>query len=110
MFKLYAETLAQTSCDDSSEIDFNIKERAHVFFRFDRRSFFETKKNLKIMDDSYQETAKALPNSMIMKDCVCKIIPAAGEGGKSVFIFVFYNIVDKRSYLKFYTYTKNKLG
>ena len=43
-----------------------------------------------------------------MKDCVGKYIPSKDrKGGKSVFLFAYYNMVDKRSYIKFYRY-KNK--
>lgn len=40
-----------------------------------------------------------------MKDCVGKMIPSKdGQGTKSVFLFAFYSVVDKRSYIKFYRY------
>lgn len=46
-----------------------------------------------------------------MKDCVGKVIPSKdGLGAKSVFLFAFYNVIDKRSYIKFYRYDSKQFN
>jgi hypothetical protein len=46
-----------------------------------------------------------------MKDCVGKqILSKDGTGMKSVFLFAFYSVIDKRSYIKFYRYDSKQFS
>ena len=83
-----------------------------VYYRFDKQRFFKNscwgpKSRVPYMN----EQKSLLPNSLIVKDAIGKRVKYKGgkHDGKSktVFLFAFENVTDRRSYIKFYKFSNS---
>ena len=83
-----------------------------IYYRFDKQRFFKNQSyGPKSKIPYFHEQKFLLPNSIIVKDAIGKRIKYEGgkHDGKSktVFLFAFENVQDKRSYIKFYKFSNS---
>lgn len=87
-----------------------------IYYRFEKQRFFMNQNSgtFKSQVPYFHEQKFQLPNAIIVKDAIGKRIKYKGgkHDGKSktVFLFAFENVQDKRSYIKYYKFSNSSFN